>query len=133
MDNGSDVLTKSFFLEGMGIITRRFDDVDKKLAGIEAEIEKLALITHQEFMVVHKRIDGVIERMDGLTERMEVMEERMATKTDLQETEKRLMYAIEGVEVDLSDHRIQSDRVRADMWEKIDEHDGRLRVLERGK
>ena len=60
----------------------------------EMTLEKLAQMTQRGFLSVDKRIDGIEERMATKSDL-----EKFATKSDLRETEERLLDAIRGIEV----------------------------------
>ena len=91
-------------------IEKRFDAMDQRFDAMDAQIEKLALATHLEFIALR---------------------EEMATKDELRALEGRLSYAIGQVDAHLSAYATQWNRDFEGLNDRVDEHEGRLRFLEK--
>ncbi len=91
-------------------LDQRFDTIDQRFDALDAQIEKLASATYLEFMA---------------------MREEMATKDELRAVDGRLSYAIGQVDAHLSAYATQWNREFEGLHDRVEEHDGRLRLLEK--
>jgi pyruvate kinase len=91
------------------------------VAMFEAGIERLARIINVSFMDFEK---GIVARITDL-------EKKMATKDELRDLEVRLTRRIDEVETHLSACFIQSSQDIERHENLLDEHDGRLKFLEK--
>jgi outer membrane murein-binding lipoprotein Lpp len=89
-------------------LTTTVDTLTIKVDGLVATVDNLAIATQQEFQSIRGE---------------------MATKEEL----KLVLQAIESVDIHLSAYASRANDDIATLQELTQEHDGRLRVLEKGK
>ncbi|MGC9599333.1 MAG: hypothetical protein ABSE18_03035 [Minisyncoccia bacterium] len=127
MDSNNEPVTKAMFIEGMANLKT------------ELKTELTATLTAAFTAAITEAIDGLARLVNkGFAD----IEERMATKEELRavdgrlshaigQVDNRLSVAIDKVDMHLSAYATQWNREFENVTGRLDEHDGRLRFLEK--
>jgi hypothetical protein len=91
----------------------------------EITLEELARLTQEGFKAVDSRFAAVDASFEAVDAKLARLESKMATKSDLRESEERLLQAISGNEVRRPDFEaLQHD---------VEDLSGRVKSLEKGR
>jgi len=99
-------------------INKRFDDVNKRLDGMDERfdsINKRLDGMDERFDSINKRLDGMDERFDDINERLDSIDKRLDENEEVQNE------ILNAIGTDLNRHSA-----------RLDDHENRLKKLEHG-